>query len=408
MKKSVCLMVSFLVAGSSAMLSQETGARSRTAASKYPKQVLVLGRYHTCAVTDDHGIPGAAGVKCWGYNWNGQLGDGTKTDSHTADFVDGLKRRARRVAAGGYHSCAATTAGVMKCWGYNGYGQLGDGTTSTDRHTPVNVDGLTSGVRAVVGGYEHTCALVDVPGDEAHRAKCWGNNASGQVGDGTTTVRDTPFDVDGLRRHVTDIEAGDYHTCAVVAGAVGCWGYNGYGQIGDGTTTDRHTPIRVPGLTTGVRAIALGGHHTCALNRRRGVACWGDNGNGQIGDGTTTSRRSPIRVPGVTHSVVAIALGGHHTCALIHLGEDLAGGVKCWGYNGYGQLGDGTTTDRHGVSPDFVDGLRRRVIAISAGLYHTCAMTVARKVKCWGNNFNGQLGDGTRTDRHTPVDVLGF
>jgi alpha-tubulin suppressor-like RCC1 family protein len=315
---------------SSAIVAREAGAEVR----------IAVGNYHTCAVTD------ARGAKCWGHNYNGQLGDGTTADRHTADFVDGFTRRAGPIAAGSDYSCAATTTGIMKCWGYNGYGQLGDGTTA-EQHTPINVDGLTFGVFAVATGFYHTCALIEAGEGEAGRAKCWGNNGSGQLGDGTTTVRYTPINVDGLRRGVTGIEVGGHHTCAVVSGGVRCWGYNGYGQIGDGTATDRHAPTMVPGLTNGVRAIALGNYHTCALNRRSGVECWGHNSSGQIGDGTTTSRYSPIRVPGVTRDVLAIALGGAHTCALIKVGDGKEGGVKCWGYNGYGQLGDGTTTDRH-------------------------------------------------------------
>jgi hypothetical protein len=163
---------------------------------------------------------------------------------------------------------------------------------------------------------------------------------------------------------VIAIAAGAAHTCAVTsAGGVKCWGYNTYGQLGDGTTTDRPTPVNVSGLTNGVIAIAGGYNHTCALTGAGGVKCWGRNQYGQLGDGTTTDRPTPVSVSGLTSGMIAIAAGSNHTCALTS-----AGGVKCWGYNYYGQLGDGTTTDR--LTPvDVVDGgsITIRVVATTSG-----------------------------------------
>jgi alpha-tubulin suppressor-like RCC1 family protein len=380
MQKSVFLIVSLIVAGSSVMLARDGSSASRVSA----------GGHHTCAVTD------AGGDKCWGYNGNGQLGDGTTTERHSADFVDGLRRRVTSVAAGDLHSCDLTVAGAVKCWGWNFYGQLGDGTTA-ERHTPDFVDGLTRGITAIATGGHHTCALTT-----GGRVKCWGWNRNGQLGDGTTTDRHTPMNVDGLTHDVAAITVGLLHTCAVTAAhAVKCWGYNGDGQLGDGTPLDRHTPVFVDGLTHGVAAVSAGWYHTCALTQAGGVKCWGNNAAGQLGDGTTTERHTPVFVDGLRRGVIAIAAGGYYTCALTG-----AGGVKCWGDNKYGQLGDGTTTERH--TPDFVDGLTHRVSEIAAGPFSACAMTNAGRVKCWGYNGNGQLGDGTTTDRHTPVFVDGF
>ena len=173
------------------------------------------------------------------------------------------------IAAGNYHTCALTASGGVKCWGYNYFGQLGDGTT-TDRATPVDVSGLTSGVTSVTAGAFHTCAVTSGGG-----ATCWGNNSSGQLGDGTTAIRTTPVAVSGLTNGVTSVAAGDNHTCAVTSGGgVQCWGDNGNGQIGDGTSGPL-TPVDVSGLTSGVSAVAAGNYHTCALISGGGVKCWG-------------------------------------------------------------------------------------------------------------------------------------
>jgi alpha-tubulin suppressor-like RCC1 family protein len=205
--------------------------------------------------------------------------------------VLGLSSGVLAVTAGATHTCALTGDGGIKCWGANDNGQLGDGTT-THRTTPVDVLGLASGVQAVSAGYWHTCALT---ADNA--PLCWGNNSNGELGDGTTTQRTTPVGVVGLAGGVSAVVGGGGHTCALTEdNAALCWGWNTYGQLGDGTRVDRLIPVGVSGLGSDTRAIAAGGGHSCALDNTGGGSCWGNNGQGQLGDGTTTQRVTPVDV----------------------------------------------------------------------------------------------------------------
>jgi alpha-tubulin suppressor-like RCC1 family protein len=201
---------------------------------------------------------------------------------------------------------------------------------------------------------------------------------------------------------------GGAHTCALTTtGAALCWGYNDSGQLGDGTTTDRRTPAPVSSLGSGVAALAAGGYHTCALTAVGAVLCWGLNNLGQLGNGTTgleNNRLTPAPVSGLGSGVTALATGDYHTCALT-----AAGGVLCWGANYGGQLGDGTTTDR--LIPTPVSGLDSGVAAITAGSSHTCALTAVGDVLCWGSNHSDELDNGTsglENNRLTPTPVSGL
>lgn len=351
---------------------------------------ITAGHFHSCALIN------GAGVKCWGYNSRGQLGDGSTTDRLTAVDVSGLSNGVSAIAASQVHSCALTSGGGIKCWGGNSSGALGDGTT-TDRLTAVNVSGLSSGVSAIAAGLLHTCAVANGGG-----VKCWGSNSLGQLGNGTITNRLTPVDVSGLSNGISAIAADQAHTCALTAeGGVKCWGGNFDGQLGDGTTVDRLTPVDVGGLISGVSAIEAGWYHTCALSTDGGLKCWGNNIFGQLGDGSFPFRLTAMDAVGLGSEINAIAAGQRHACALT-----FGGGIKCWGYNDFAQLGDGTqTTSRIAVD---VSGLGRGVIAIAPGASHTCALTSGGGVKCWGSNQSGQLGDGTTTERLTAVDVSGL
>ena len=202
------------------------------------------------------------------------------------------------------------------------------------------------------------------------------------------------------------VAAGGYFSCYMFnTGAVKCWGQNSYGQLGVGTTDDSLSPVTVKNANgadvTDVLAITTGKYHTCALLNSGAVWCWGYNSYGQLGDGTTHDRSSPVAVSGLSSGVVAISAGHEHTCALLN-----SGAVKCWGYNSDGQLGDRTTDDRS--SPVAVYGLASGVLSVTAGRYHTCAVLTSGAVKCWGDNSNGQLGDGRPVGSSSPVAVSGL
>ncbi len=354
------------------------------------RQVTTSDR-HTCALTT------AGGIKCWGDNSAGELGDRTTEDRSTPVDVIGLSSGVAALSADadGIHTCALTSIGGVKCWGNNYYGQLGDGTTA-DKLTPVDVVGLGSGVASVTNSDYHTCALTTAGG-----VKCWGHNGFGQLGDGTKVDKVAPVDVVSLGSGVKAISAEGFRTCALTtAGGVKCWGAYDFGQLGDGTHGDKTTPVDVVGLASDVIAISAGGAHNCALTTAGGVKCWGANHWGQVGDGTDDQKLTPMDVVGLGSGVAAISAGAEHTCALM-----ATGGVKCWGANDYGQLGDGMMT-RSQLTPVDVVGLGSGVAAISAGYDSTCALTTRGDVKCWGTNDHGQLGDGTTTGRSLPGNVL--
>jgi alpha-tubulin suppressor-like RCC1 family protein len=370
-----------------AILPLQVATVAANSASVPAITALAAGIDHTCALTS------AGEVTCWGWNESGQLGNGTTTDSLIPVAVLGLASGVTAIVAGGPHTCGLTSGGGVECWGDNGYIIPGHGS-STQSNVPIGVAGIASGATAIAAGNVHTFALTSVG-----RVKCWGNNAYGELGNGTTTDSSVPVDVPGLASGVSAIAAGGGHTCALTSsGGVKCWGWNQYGQLGNLSTTDSSVPVDVSGLASGVTDIAGGQAHTCALTSG-GVKCWGDNFVGQLGNGTTTRSLSPVDVSGLASGVSAIAAGGSHTCAVTRVG-----GVKCWGWNRDGQLGNGTTTN-DSLTPVAVLGLASGVTAIAAGGGHTCAVTSDREVKCWGYNSNGQLGNGTTTNGLIPVDV---
>jgi len=351
------------------------------------------GAAFACVVT------ARGGVECWGQNDAGQLGDGTTTNRIGPAPVLGLDSGVAAVSASGNSACALMVAGSVRCWGSNYNGQVGDGTR-VDRLAPVDVVGLGSGVAQISVGVDSNCALL-IGG----AVECWGANPVGNIGDGTSgNLRLTPTPVVGLSSGMVALSpsGGFVDHCALTArGGVKCWGLNRHGQLGDGTTTDRSTPVDVVGLTSGVQAIALGWEESCAITSGGGALCWGWNANGQLGNGTNRDSAVPVPVSGLASGVATLSSGADsHRCAVTD-----AGGVKCWGYNFAGELGDGTTRTR--VSPVAVTGLGSGVTTVVTGQYFSCAVLSTGAVRCWGDNSSGQLGDGTTVNRLTPADIAG-
>ena len=350
-------------------------AQASAATAKTAKQIAA-GDSHACALLSD------ATVTCWGSNYYGQLGDATTTDRNRPGTVLGISS-ATKIASGGDFSCALITGGTVKCWGDNEYNQVGSqsGSGKNIAATAIQVVGITAATD-VAAGYRHACVRIT-----DGSVKCWGYNGSGQLGTGSASDSGsyTPTSVAGLTG-VTQITAGEDHTCAVVAaGAVKCWGSNSFGQLGDATNDDHLTPTAVSGITgasavsarhattcalvsgavkcwgsklgpvafgsprktntpvaiagiSGATQLSVGYDHACVVAAKAAVLCWGGNSTGQLGDGSTSGNRTPTKVGTLAGSSIAAGYG--FSCTAL-----TASGISCWGSDQDGELGNGRNTD---------------------------------------------------------------
>jgi len=296
------------------------------------------------------------------------------------------------IAAGGYHTCVLLTDGIIKCWGNNQYGQLGNGVSKSVQNEPVYVVELGGNAVSITAGEYHTCALLS-----DGRVQCWGLNGAGQLGNGINQEylgRNKPVDVAGLPTAATQILAGANHTCArLMDGSLWCWGNDEYGQLGDGTIVKsasikgKPMPVKVAGLEN-ASLLSAGSRHTCALADKQ-VYCWGDNTNGQLGTGTFESSPVPQPVTGLYDGVYALASGEKYTCALSPDQSETVKGIQCWGDNQFGQLANTGVLKNSSVPVD-VMGFTGEKVSITAGYEYTCVLTKDDRTFCWGITNYGQ------------------
>lgn len=357
---------------------------------------------------------------CWGQNWDGQFGNGSANAGSLAPVAaSNVPADAVAITAGQNHTCALRSGGSVVCWGFNGGGETGDGTTTTPKTSPGSAIGL-SDVKAIASGPYFNCAVM------TGKVFCWG-----QVPLSGASVS-TPAEVPSVSG-VTAIAAGANHVCAVRSDStVVCWGSNTLGQLGNGATAyygfgigpiggapnssstpgavQFHTSTTTKVNLTGAVAVAAGQYHSCALMNDAKVKCWGDNQNGALGATSQApwaafiaSQTSAIEVDGVA-GVTQLVAGKSFNCALLTNKN-----VKCWGANTYGQLGQGSKSASAG--PALVGGSTTplsNVVAITAGETHACALLGSGDVKCWGaNGTYGNLGNSSTSESLSPVSTLG-
>jgi alpha-tubulin suppressor-like RCC1 family protein len=399
------------------------------------------GSAHSCYILDN------GSVKCWGKNNLGQLGlgDTSNRGDGIGGMVDSLPavdlgsgRTATAIAAGSDHTCAILDNESIKCWGYNASGQLGlgdinnRGDNSSRMGDSLPAVDLGSGItaKAIAAGGNHTCAILDNAS-----IKCWGKNASGQLGigdtnnrgDGSNPMGDSLPVVDlGSGRTAKVIVAGGSHTCTILDdSSIKCWGENDQGQLGLGNTTDSlNASVVDMGSGITAKAITAGESHTCAILNNSAIKCWGRANEGQmglfkwninIGSGSNqmgTTGQDDLTKIGTGRTAVAIAAGKNHNCAILDNSS-----IKCWGANTSGQLGIGDTVNR-GATQDgsnqmgdnlpVVDlGSGRTARGIIAGDNQTCAILDNASIKCWGANASGQLGQGDTNNRGDGIGGMG-
>lgn len=356
-----------------------------------------LAARHTCVLLADKT------VKCWGHNYFSQLGNGTNTNSNVPVSVSSINNAISISAGGGGgsgdgdHTCAVLTDGTIKCWGKNQYGQLGNGTNA-DSNVPVSVLGINNAISVSSGGY-HTCAVLS-----DGTIKCWGQNHEwfGQLGNGTNTDSSISVSVSGINNAIS-VSSGGYHTCALLADkTIKCWGRNGlFHLLGDGIDREySNVPIAVLNLAN-VVSISTGDDFTCVLLNDKTVKCWGDNVDGELGNGTSGAGNyasTPTSVLNLS-DVASVSSGENHTCAVLN---DKT--IKCWGQNTWGNLGDGTNISSN--TPVLVSNITNAVSVSTGGQAQTCAVLIDGTVKCWGSNYWGTLGDGTNFNSSVPVLVF--
>lgn len=357
------------------------------------------GSQHTCAIDTSRAL------LCAGLNSNGQLGNDSINNSAIPVSVKNLSSGVSSVTTRYLHSCAISSTGQAYCWGSNSHGQLGNNST-IDSHIPVTVSGISDAVQISAGSY-HVCAV-----REDQSVWCWGYAAQGRLGDGSSLGEKLlPVQVEGENgllylRNIVHVSCGENHSCAVdSSGKAYCWGFNANGQLGNGSNNQENNPVEVSGLTN-VKRIEAGYASSCAITTNGNVYCWGMNSDGRIGDGTTNESNVPVQVVGengigVLENANYFSRIWRHVCI-----SKTDGSAWCWGNNTHGALGDGT--ENNSSTPIHVpgtggSGYLRNVKNVIAGSYYSCALLTDNTVWCWGYNGYGNFGNGSGSNSLYPT-----
>lgn len=355
---------------------------------------IALGSEHSCAVLSD------GSAYCWGLNVWGQIGDRSNANRNipVPVYIRNSNLKVKHIETGDLHTCGAFSDGAMYCWGEGSWERLGTGQ-SGDRREPTIVT-LSRGLKLkeMATAYNSTCGIFD-----NNATYCWGSNTTGQIGNGTKSSSKGPTGVKlPTGRTAKQVTGGFFYHCALLDnGSIACWGFNKHGMLGDGTTSTRLTPVLVK-LPSGrtAKQVRAGRDHACAILDNDSIACWGNNPKGQLGDGTNTNQQTPVLVKLPTgRTAKQLTTGYYHTCAILDNNA-----AYCWGKNSSGQLGIGSRTSQN--LPTTVKlPTGRTVQQIKAGEEHTCAILDNKRVYCWGQNNRGQLGNNSTTSLTSPSQV---
>jgi len=350
------------------------------------------GQYHTCGRL----VNGS--LMCWGWDGRYQLGNGDITPNQNTPVYVNSSENFTSVSAEFYHTCGRLVNGSLMCWGDGDYGRLGHGEGTSDKYSPYPVNS-NENFTSVSGGNYHTCGRL-INGS----LMCWGDGNNGRLGYGGTDNKYSPYPVNSSESF-TSVSGGNYHTCGrLINGSLMCWGGGAYGVLGNGGISDQNNPVYVSS-NENFSSVSAGAYHTCGRLVNGSLMCWGRNNRGQIGDGTSSNNRTtPVSVNS-NENFTSVSAGEYHTC-----GRLVNGSLMCWGLNSIGQIGDGTNgtgTDKY--TPVYVNS-SENFTSVDAGGRHTCGRLVNGSLMCWGDNYYGQIGDGTNgtgNNRPNPVYVEG-